>query len=197
MSTLRPTTFIGRVLLNIVTRKTAKGREPIKVGTDYLGNEYFEQPEAGPHLRRIGESKTVFRGKRWYYPKGEDDWDEAIPPEWEAWLRYRRLEQPTDEEILLNMAVAHVKKVNAKKLQELEAGQVKLNEGDTEAMVKTGEPVEDPNKYPAHFKQYPSYDDYYEVNPGAVTKERYFGKRSLQKSPKDNKVDGSEQKEVT
>jgi NADH dehydrogenase [ubiquinone] 1 alpha subcomplex assembly factor 2 len=188
---------MSRIFFNMLSRKEAKGTESVKVGIDHLGNQYYEQQGAGIHQRRIGESETVVHGKRWYYPKGEDDWDEPIPPEWEAWLRYRRLEKPTEEEIYLNMAVAHVKKINAKKLQELEAGKVQLKEGNAklnENDIKMETPKDalmerekddfkpDPcspefDIAAPQFRQFPRYDEY-EEHPGGVTKKRLFGSKT-------------------
>jgi len=169
MATLRPTTFWQRVVLNFVTRKQAKGAKPVLIGTDYMGNVYFEKNEAGLFERRIGESDTVMRGKRWYFPVDEDSWDNPIPPEWEAWLRYRRLEHPTEEEIMLNLAVSHVKKLNSKKLMELEAGTVKLEGPQDPGLVKKdeGQETDEEMKIPApQYSKWPVYEDL-EMNPGA------------------------------
>lgn len=159
-----------------MTRKVSKGGEAVHVGTDYLGNTYYHKPGGGQFDRRIGESTTILQGKRWYFPKGEHHWDEPIPPEWEAWLRYRRLEVPTEEEINLNLAVAHIKKLNARKIKELEdgnknkdrleAGNIML-ESSQPALVKKEEevPVNDFLIPSPETGKWPSYKDL-EENPG-------------------------------
>ena len=40
-----------------------------------------------------------------------------MPPEWESWLRYRRQQPPTTEEIILNEQIAETKKTNANQLK--------------------------------------------------------------------------------
>lgn len=173
MSTPRPLTFIQRILMNMRGRPN-KPPPSVHVGTDYLGNEYFEQYGVGVHERRL-EGKEM--PKRWFFPKDEDSWDTDIPPEWEAWLRYRRLEQPTAEEIYLNMAVAHAKKINAKKLEEQE----KLQAGQTQlpAMTSTDLVKESPNEHLINLKTgerldvtpFPRYADL-EPMPDGRTKEQ-------------------------
>ncbi|XP_049883586.1 NADH dehydrogenase [ubiquinone] 1 alpha subcomplex assembly factor 2 [Pectinophora gossypiella] len=79
------------------------------MGTDYIGNKYFEIP-AEPSL---GKRKPT----RWYDPPKGLDFENKIPSEWEAWLRMRRDNAPTEEEIAQNMAMAKMKKENAAKLE--------------------------------------------------------------------------------
>ncbi|KZC10508.1 hypothetical protein WN55_01945 [Dufourea novaeangliae] len=45
-----------------------------------------------------------------------DDHEQEIPAEWESWLRYRRTEPPTIEEIETNYQIAKLKKENAAKI---------------------------------------------------------------------------------
>ncbi|XP_063357991.1 uncharacterized protein LOC134647568 [Cydia amplana] len=75
------------------------------IGKDYKGNSYFEIP-ADPSL---GKRKAT----RWYDPPRGLDFRDPIPAEWEAWLRMRRVEAPTEEEIANNLAVAKLKQENA------------------------------------------------------------------------------------
>lgn len=86
------------------------GGDPIEVGRDYLGNVYWEQPPDPV------KGRTKF--KRWYFPQSDDDWDRPIPPEWESWLRYRRPDPPSEEEINRNIAIAQLKKIRAKEIEE-------------------------------------------------------------------------------
>ena len=86
------------------------GGDPVEVGRDYLGNVYWEQPPDPV------KGRTKF--KRWYFPQSDDDWDRPIPPEWESWLRYRRPDSPSEEEINRNIAIAQLKKIRAKEIEE-------------------------------------------------------------------------------
>ncbi|CAD0194995.1 unnamed protein product [Chrysodeixis includens] len=80
------------------------------MGKDYIGNAYYEIP-ANP---REGKRKPT----RWYNPAKGLDFQDPIPSEWEAWLRMRRPEPPTEEEIAKNVAIAQMKKLNAAKIEE-------------------------------------------------------------------------------
>ncbi|VVC95180.1 unnamed protein product [Leptidea sinapis] len=80
-----------------------------KIGKDYIGNKYYEIP-ADP-------SRGKRRTTRWYDPAKGLDFQDKIPSEWEAWLRMRRTEPPTEEEISKNLAIAQMKKENAAKLE--------------------------------------------------------------------------------
>ncbi|KAL0850923.1 hypothetical protein ABMA28_006831 [Loxostege sticticalis] len=80
------------------------------MGKDYLGNVYFEIP-ADPQR---GKRKPT----RWYDPPKGQDFQDPIPAEWESWLRQRRTEPPTEEEIAKNVAIADLKKINAAKIEE-------------------------------------------------------------------------------
>ena len=91
-------------------RLTQTGGDPAEVGRDYLGNVYWEQPPDPV------KGRTKF--KRWYFPQSDDDWDRPIPPEWESWLRYRRPDPPSEEEINRNIAIAQLKKIRAKEVEE-------------------------------------------------------------------------------
>ncbi|XP_077300647.1 NADH dehydrogenase [ubiquinone] 1 alpha subcomplex assembly factor 2-like [Arctopsyche grandis] len=75
-------------------------------GTDYIGNKYYEIP-ADP-------SRGKRRPERWFEATtGESGFDNYKPAEWESWLRHRRSEPPTDEEIQKNLAIMEMKKTNA------------------------------------------------------------------------------------
>ncbi|XP_044762995.1 NADH dehydrogenase [ubiquinone] 1 alpha subcomplex assembly factor 2 [Coccinella septempunctata] len=72
-------------------------------GTDYMGNKYFEIPK----------SSNKQRNSRWFQPTEKDNFTQEVPAEWEAWLRGRRREPPTEEEVLKNLAVMKLKQKNA------------------------------------------------------------------------------------
>ncbi|GBP90598.1 hypothetical protein EVAR_86438_1 [Eumeta japonica] len=80
-----------------------------KQAKDYLGNTYFEIPP-NPSL---GKRKAT----RWYDPPKGKDFNDPVPPEWEAWLRQRRNEPPTKEEIEYNLAIIKLKQENAAKIE--------------------------------------------------------------------------------
>ncbi|KAL3271100.1 hypothetical protein HHI36_021596 [Cryptolaemus montrouzieri] len=72
-------------------------------GKDYFGNKYYE----------IISDTGRQRNSRWYDPPVKDDIAQEIPPEWEAWLRGRRREPPSEQEILKNLEIMRMKKKNA------------------------------------------------------------------------------------
>ena len=114
-ATARPTTFFARLLNNVTQRRARPSDPEVLVGIDYKGNRYYERIGANVQERTLD---GVVLPKRWYFPEhdNEENWDQHIPPEWEAWMRYRRIDAPTEDEINLNLAVAHMKQVNAAKL---------------------------------------------------------------------------------
>jgi len=90
-----------------------------QVGSDPFGNRYFEIP---PDPSR-GKRRPV----RWYDAPETNapdvlgvqrtaGFDAQIPAEWESWLRMRRDDPPTDEQVLQSLALADLKKRNAAKL---------------------------------------------------------------------------------
>ena len=84
------------------------------VGKDHFGTKYFEIPPNPSSARR--------KPTRYFEPVIEDDFDQELPPEWEAWLRGRRKQPPTEEEIAKNLAIKRTKKENAK-VVDAKAGQ--------------------------------------------------------------------------
>jgi NADH:ubiquinone oxidoreductase subunit len=44
--------------------------------------------------------------------------DATLPAEWESWLRHRRDDPPTPEQVAASLAEAEMKKINAAKLEE-------------------------------------------------------------------------------
>uniref|UniRef100_A0A8C8S3T7 NADH:ubiquinone oxidoreductase complex assembly factor 2 n=1 Tax=Pelusios castaneus TaxID=367368 RepID=A0A8C8S3T7_9SAUR len=75
------------------------GPEKQHVGSDQFGNQYFRIPEhqswAGQNIRERRFAECVDQ-KEYNYEVGD------IPTEWEAWLRKRRQDPPTMEELLKN-----------------------------------------------------------------------------------------------
>lgn len=116
------------------------------MGADYLGNYYYER------------DKGVDRVKRWYLPKDQDDWDRPIPPEWEAWLRYRRDDAPTCDEINLNIALAELKKIRAKELEMKEKGTLHLTQSTSPSTLTSTEKPSDTSEG-GKKREWPKYDD--------------------------------------
>ncbi|XP_050546323.1 NADH dehydrogenase [ubiquinone] 1 alpha subcomplex assembly factor 2 [Daktulosphaira vitifoliae] len=76
------------------------------IGVDEQGNKYFEIPADPRGGRRLP--------KRWFVPINEEI---GVPtPEWSQWLRGRRIQPPTIEEIEHNKLICEMKKVNAKNI---------------------------------------------------------------------------------
>ncbi|XP_070563786.1 NADH dehydrogenase [ubiquinone] 1 alpha subcomplex assembly factor 2-like [Ptychodera flava] len=86
------------------------------VGTDHLGNKYYEVPERttafGGHRRgrRFIESKFTHDE----YKPG------MVPIEWEAWIRWKRKEPPTAEEVLGRERMTQIVKERAKEIDRKE-----------------------------------------------------------------------------
>lgn len=78
------------------------------IGKDYLGNKYYETP------RRADSERT--KPARYFEPAERDNFEQEMPAEWEAWLRYRRREPPSESEVLKNLAMIQTKKKNAAEL---------------------------------------------------------------------------------
>uniref|UniRef100_A0A8D8LRE2 NADH dehydrogenase [ubiquinone] 1 alpha subcomplex assembly factor 2 n=2 Tax=Cacopsylla melanoneura TaxID=428564 RepID=A0A8D8LRE2_9HEMI len=110
------------------------------MGTDYMGTKYFEIP-ADPQ-------GGVRRSVRSFEPIVKDKFDQIVPPEWEAWLRGRRKQPPTEDEINRNLGMIKLKEKNAAELS------LKFpSKSDTSFQKKTG------------MESFPSYNEYEQV-PG-------------------------------
>lgn len=114
------------------------------IGEDYFGNKYYEIP-ANP---AIGKRKA----SRWFEPTDKDAFDQELTAEWDSWLRGRRDDPPTREELAKNLQIMDMKKRNAAKLDAFYA-----KDKDAGAMPKQveGETI----------GTYPKYGDY-ELIPG-------------------------------
>ncbi|ETN62419.1 hypothetical protein AND_005919 [Anopheles darlingi] len=112
------------------------------VGEDYFGNKYYQIP-ADPSVGRR-------KASRWFEPTKKEAYDQEITAEWEAWLRGRRKDPPTQDELLKNLAIMKMKERNA---AELEAKYSKTKDTAMLEQQKTG------------MGSFPQYDEY-EVMPG-------------------------------
>lgn len=79
------------------------------MGEDYYGTKYYEEEI------RYSSRK---RPPRYFVPINKEDFEQELPAEWESWLRYRRKEPPTQEEIEASYRLAATKKKNAAALEE-------------------------------------------------------------------------------
>jgi len=128
------------------------------IGRDPFGNSYYELP-AQPELGKR-------RPTRWYNAEvtgrkdivSRDVWagfDSNMPSEWESWLRFRRDQPPTDEEVMQSLQLAEMKKRNAAMLEEKRIREMQA------AGLDTSPPKPQDHEKPA----YPKYDEF-EVMPG-------------------------------
>lgn len=99
-------------------------------GEDHLGNKYFELPPDPQGGRRLSS--------RWFEAVDPSDTTPEVPREWIAWLRRQRDVPPTQEEIILNMAKADLKRTRAAEINK-----------------KYGH--QDINDKSSPFRQYPEY----------------------------------------
>ncbi|EUB64567.1 Ribosome-binding protein 1 (Ribosome receptor protein) [Echinococcus granulosus] len=90
------------------------------VGTDAMGNRYFEaEPDRDSEVPH-----RAARPKRFFLVPGqksiEDSWVQLntelprLPSEWDAWLRYRRADPPTLEEIERNTKAAQIRAIKGR-----------------------------------------------------------------------------------
>lgn len=89
------------IFRDILTSITPTFIRPKLVGKDFFGTKYYE----------VSRSSTSRFKKPARYFQSVNDFDQEIPPEWEAWLRHRRKEPPTLEEIEKNYQMAVNKKL--------------------------------------------------------------------------------------
>ncbi|XP_065293442.1 NADH dehydrogenase [ubiquinone] 1 alpha subcomplex assembly factor 2 isoform X4 [Dermacentor albipictus] len=81
--------IIVRIWNNFLSSITTKQSPHREVGRDHFGNKYFEIA-ADP-------SRGKRKPRRWFEPRIKDNFSADMPPEWEAWLRTRRVSPPTEE----------------------------------------------------------------------------------------------------
>lgn len=144
-----------RDILKIIFQNFLKSFRPRQIrgnfiGEDYFGNKYYEIP-ANPS---IGKRKP----SRWFEPAKKEAFDQELTAEWEAWLRFRREEPPTREELVRNLQIMEMKKKNAAELD------VKYGEKDVQGKV-----VE---KVPETIGTFPKYKEY-EIIPGKDPEKKF------------------------
>ncbi|XP_015116294.1 NADH dehydrogenase [ubiquinone] 1 alpha subcomplex assembly factor 2 [Diachasma alloeum] len=126
--------LVVQVLRNFIASFKPRMTAKKLVGEDYNGTKYYEDPEA---KARKGRS---------FVPYNEDDFEQELPAEWDAWLRYRRHEPPSEEEVNKNYQMMMLKKKNAAALEKLYA-------------EEKGVSVEIP-KQKTGFESFPTYEEY-------------------------------------
>lgn len=136
-----------RDLLKIIFQNFMKSIRPREFtgtfrGTDLYGNKYFEKV-ADPSVGRRKPS-------RYFVPPKKSDFMNEVSPEWEAWLRGRRNDAPTEEELQYNKAFMEMKQQKAKAIDE---GLVKP---EPQQVLEAKRGVE----------SFPTYGDEYEVSAG-------------------------------
>lgn len=138
-----PRGIIRMILRNFIN--SFKPRQIIGnlIGSDYFGNKYYEIPANASIGKR--------RASRWFEPPKKDDFMQEMPAEWEAWLRFRRLNPPSEDEVMKNLALMQMKKRNAIEIDK-QSSQVTHMKGG--------------------FESFPQHPDYEEV-PGKSTEKKH------------------------
>uniref|UniRef100_UPI0025ADD796 NADH dehydrogenase [ubiquinone] 1 alpha subcomplex assembly factor 2 isoform X1 n=1 Tax=Doryrhamphus excisus TaxID=161450 RepID=UPI0025ADD796 len=88
------------------------------VGTDHLGNKYYFFPEQKTWTGRRVRAKRMVEASN---PTEYEYMGGSIPIEWDAWIRGRRKEPPSVEELADNEAYRRQIKLKAKECEEKDA----------------------------------------------------------------------------
>ncbi|XP_046746684.1 NADH dehydrogenase [ubiquinone] 1 alpha subcomplex assembly factor 2 [Diprion similis] len=115
------------------------------VGTDHFGTKYYETP------LHATTSKT--KPPRYFEPVDKDDFQQEVPAEWEAWLRYRRKEPPSEAEVLKNLALMKTKKTNATELERVVEASRSSKSKTAPLPEAIGFPTYKEYEYPTGFKK--------------------------------------------
>ncbi|XP_072243853.1 NADH dehydrogenase [ubiquinone] 1 alpha subcomplex assembly factor 2 isoform X1 [Leuresthes tenuis] len=90
------------------------------VGTDHLGNKYYFIPEQRSWTGRLARAKRIVVVAN---PKEHEYMEGNIPMEWDAWIRGRRKQPPSIEELLVNESQREQIKLKAKEVEEKDLAQ--------------------------------------------------------------------------
>ncbi|XP_073322350.1 NADH dehydrogenase [ubiquinone] 1 alpha subcomplex assembly factor 2 [Pagrus major] len=85
------------------------------VGTDHLGNKYYSVPDQKTWTGRVVRAKRMVETAN---PTEYEYIEGSIPMEWDAWIRGRRKEPPSVEELLKNESYREQIKLKAKDVEE-------------------------------------------------------------------------------
>ncbi|RUS86615.1 hypothetical protein EGW08_005631 [Elysia chlorotica] len=118
------------------------------IGSDQFGNEYYE---------KIGDSDRNVRAQRFIKERsGASSHDiPDVPVEWDAWLRGRRKNPPTEEEIKQNYVKMMQKKMRAEQLENKYSG-IKTDDVSGPNVLTETIVSNNPN---APFPRYEEYED--------------------------------------
>lgn len=92
-------------LFKKLTQSTSENARVRMIGKDQFGNTYYEET--------IGESRGMRKTKRSFEPANLTRYDSPVPPEWNAWLNYRKEKPPTEQQIDTNMFETAVRREKA------------------------------------------------------------------------------------
>ncbi|KAM7416062.1 hypothetical protein PAMA_018232 [Pampus argenteus] len=106
------------------------------VGTDHLGNKYYFVPEQKTWTGRLVRAKRMVEAAN---PTEYEYIEGSIPMEWDAWIRGRRKEPPSIEELVKNESYREQIKLKAKEVEEkdLSLQTKEYEEGLVAAPLKT------------------------------------------------------------
>uniref|UniRef100_A0A8C6UYK1 NADH:ubiquinone oxidoreductase complex assembly factor 2 n=1 Tax=Neogobius melanostomus TaxID=47308 RepID=A0A8C6UYK1_9GOBI len=102
------------------------------VGTDHLGNKYYFIPEHKTWTGRVVRSKRLVEAAN---PSEFEYTEGSIPIEWDAWVRGRRKEPPSMEELMKNISYREQIKLKVLKVEEKDL--VLQSEEHKEGLVAT------------------------------------------------------------
>ncbi|MCI4380656.1 hypothetical protein PGIGA_G00242630 [Pangasianodon gigas] len=85
------------------------------VGTDHLGNKYYYIPEQKTWTGRVVRARRFVEASN---PTEFEYLEGSIPSEWDAWIRGRRKDPPTIEELLKNERYREQIKIKAQEAEE-------------------------------------------------------------------------------
>ncbi|XP_029295347.1 NADH dehydrogenase [ubiquinone] 1 alpha subcomplex assembly factor 2 [Cottoperca gobio] len=85
------------------------------IGTDALGNTYYSIPKQKTWTGRLVRARRMVVAAN---PKEHEYLEGSIPTEWDAWIRGRRKEPPSIEELLKNDSYRENIKSKAKEVEE-------------------------------------------------------------------------------
>ncbi|XP_056889575.1 NADH dehydrogenase [ubiquinone] 1 alpha subcomplex assembly factor 2 [Takifugu flavidus] len=100
-------------ILGVLRRTFGIVRE--HVGTDHLGNNYYVVPEQKTWTGRLVRAKRMVEAAN---PSEYEYLEGSIPSEWDAWIRGRRKEPPSIEELLKNVSYREQIKLKAMEVEE-------------------------------------------------------------------------------
>ncbi|XP_020788028.1 NADH dehydrogenase [ubiquinone] 1 alpha subcomplex assembly factor 2 [Boleophthalmus pectinirostris] len=102
------------------------------VGTDHLGNKYYLIPEQKTWTGRAVRAKRMVEAAN---PSEFEYMEGSIPIEWDAWIRGRRKEPPSEEEMMKNISYREQIKQKAQEVEERD--QALLDKEYKEGLVAT------------------------------------------------------------